>query len=83
MVNPEEAPSYMWDIKYENYVDFFWMGHKRGMFALGFGQAMHTPPKLLVRLWMDIEGARSFHQSLGKWIESHEKTFEKSVDKGS
>jgi len=80
-MSEQEKPSYVWEVQYENYVDFFWMGHKRGMIILAFGQAIHSPPKLLVRLWIDIDGARAFYSTLGKWLESYEKAFEKPPEK--
>ena len=76
-----KKPSYIWDIKYENYVDFFWMGQKPGMITLAFGQSMQAPPRILVRLWMDINSARSFYDVLGKWLEKYDETYEKPEGK--
>lgn len=65
------------EIKFENFVDFFKISYRRGMFAMEFGQTLRQPPTLFVRLWTDASSAKAFSELLQRMIKEYEEKVEK------
>ena len=71
----EEEEKYVEAFEYEKYCDIVFMNRKRGMFMLCFGQAIHTPPKLVTKIWMDASAFKTFYEGLKDFVKEYEKEF--------
>ena len=65
------------EIKLENFVDFFKIIYRRGMFAMEFGQTLRQPPTPFVRLWTDASSVKAFSELLQRMIKEYEEKVEK------
>lgn len=72
----EEGPP-VYDLKFENFCDAFGIFFKEGMFAIDFGQSIHTPTKFLARIWIDFSSVRGLRDYLEEHIKVYEEKFEK------
>ena len=60
-------------IEYEKYCDDFVINYSKGMFAIDFGQAIHEPPKMFVRIWLDPSEMKGLNLFIQETIEEYEK----------
>lgn len=68
----DQPPEPIEDIKFENFVDYFKITYRPGMFVMEFGQTLRQPRALFVRLWTDASSAKFFSQLLQRMIKEYE-----------
>lgn len=73
----EKKERWVEEIEYENFCDSFAINSRKGIFCLLCGQAIVSPPKMLMRIWIDASSLKVLSNFLQEQIKEYEKKYGK------